>query len=263
MISTEFYDGQGLGNQLWAYVVTRLIAEHKKCGFSIIHPERFKGRGFMTLDFGEKNPVIEHSYKEVENVVNGHSMWPYDPELFNVPLNTKIDGNFQSYGYIRGKEDLIRSWIKLEIKAGVDGNVCIVHFRAGDYLGIKDVFLPKKYYLAAMEEVKKLNPSVRFYCVSDQPNLAEEFLGVQSIGGVGEDRHKASHHYGGDVGVDFSYLVQAEYLVIPNSSFSWWAAFLNTNKKIVVAPEFWAGWKRGVWQTSDIKSDGFTYVQHS
>lgn len=260
MITTEFYDGQGLGNQLWAYAVTRLIADHKKCPFSILHPERFKGRGFMNLNFGVVNPVIEHHYREKEQVVNGHSMWPYDADLFNIPLNTKIDGNFQSYQYIEGKEDLVRSWIEIKPLVASDDDVCLVHIRCGDYLGIPDVFLPRSYYLKAFEEIKKVNPDVVFVGVSDQPEIAEKFLGISVLPSFGEDEYKASHHYGGHVENDFTALMSAKYLIIPNSSFSWWATFLNTRKEVVVAPEYWAGWKRKEWQTSDIKTKGFTYV---
>lgn len=259
MIITELYDGQGLGNQLWAYTVTRLIAEHKGCPFSIIGTDNFKGRGFMEIDFGV-DPVIEHLYTEKNEIFEGHSMWPYDPELYNVPLNTKIDGNFQSYQYVRGYEDKIRGWFKIRNENKTDENTCVIHFRAGDYLGIPDVFLPKEYYQTAMNEVLYMNPDVKFVCVSDMPDIAEMYLGVPCISDRGKDKNMAAHHHGGDISIDFSYIMNAEYLIIPNSSFAWWGAFLNTKKKIVVAPMFWAGRNKGFWQTSDIESDGFIYV---
>lgn len=260
MIITEFYDGQGLGNQLWAYVVTRLIADHKGCGFYIMGNGRFKGRGFMKLDFGTKPDRIDHYYTEKNEMFEGHSMHPFDPELYNVPLNTKIDGNFQSYQYIRGHEDKIREWIKLDTSTSTTDNICIVHFRAGDYIGIKDVFLPKEYYETAMDKVRSINPNIIFFCVSDMPELAEEYLGLKCLSNVGSDPYKASHHFGGDIKDDFSYLVNAKYLIIPNSSFGWWGAFLNPRKEIVVAPLHWAGRNKGYWQTKDIQTDGFIYV---
>ena len=54
MIVTEFYKGQGLGNQLACYITTRVIAKDKGYGFGVMHPERFKGIGFFVLDFGDK-----------------------------------------------------------------------------------------------------------------------------------------------------------------------------------------------------------------
>lgn len=54
MIVTELYDGQGLGNQLWSYVVTRVLALDRGFEFGIINPEKFKGSSFLSLDFGKQ-----------------------------------------------------------------------------------------------------------------------------------------------------------------------------------------------------------------
>ena len=43
MLTTEIYRGSGIGNQLWNYVVTRLIAEANGYEFGIQCPERWKG----------------------------------------------------------------------------------------------------------------------------------------------------------------------------------------------------------------------------
>ena len=48
MIITELYDGQGLGNQLWCYVTTRVIAKKNGYDFGIQSPEKFKGIYFIT-----------------------------------------------------------------------------------------------------------------------------------------------------------------------------------------------------------------------
>jgi hypothetical protein len=60
MIITELYHGQGLGNQLFAYVTTRMLAHKLGFDFGIIGKENFgdsrvntKGFYFMDLDFGK------------------------------------------------------------------------------------------------------------------------------------------------------------------------------------------------------------------
>ena len=52
MLVTEFYKGQGLGNQLACYMTARVIALDRGFELGVMHPERFKGADFMSLDFG-------------------------------------------------------------------------------------------------------------------------------------------------------------------------------------------------------------------
>ena len=54
MITTELYNGQGLGNQLWCYFVTGIIASKNGYEFGIQSPHKFKGKEFMSIDFGRE-----------------------------------------------------------------------------------------------------------------------------------------------------------------------------------------------------------------
>lgn len=68
MLVTELYKGQGLGNQLACYVTTRVIALDRGFEFGVMHPERFKGADFMSLDFG--GPVIGGLDQKVAHQLN-------------------------------------------------------------------------------------------------------------------------------------------------------------------------------------------------
>lgn len=190
-----------------------------------------------------------------------------DPLLLDIPLFTKFDGNCQSTKYIDGYRDKILEWIQIRDKGAVgDPHICIIHMRCGDFVGIKDVFLPAQYYIDAMNYIRTQDPLVKFECVTDDREVAQKILpGVEIVGSALiniEDKNKASHHRGGPINIDFLLLMNAQYLIIPNSSFSWWASYLNTVKKVVVAPKYWAGYNRsdGYWSTSDIITDGITYI---
>src|SRR5580698_3840869 len=103
MIVTELYNGQGLGNQLWCYVVTRVIALDKGYDFGIMSPEKFKAARFMKLDFGkpvaggtgpEGGPPtslpegIAHYYAEKKITrADGTDVRMHDHDLVNVSDN--------------------------------------------------------------------------------------------------------------------------------------------------------------------------------
>ncbi len=292
MICNEIYDGQGLGNQLWNYVLARLIADHKHCDFSIIGTHKFKGKGFMELDFGVQLPGgespeggpptklpdgIEHYYREKKEVHCSLNIdiSRTDENIFNIPLNTKFDGNCQSTKYLDGKKEKIKEWLKIKheyqsIKP--PDNICLIHLRCGDFYFQHQVFLQLSYYVNAINHIKSINPDVVFWCVTDQPDVAHQFLNgnvnlnVNIVGSSlnNRDTYAASHHYGGDVGVDFCLMMNAKYLIIPNSSFSWWAGYLS-KAQIIIAPKYWAHFNvsDGYWSTSDIITDEFTYIDRN
>lgn len=61
--------------------------------------------------------------------------------------------------------------------------------------------------------------------------------------------------------VDFQFLLNGNCLVIPNSSFSWWGAFLNNrNDKIVYAPKNWVGYNAGIEYPNGIMTDEFIWI---
>lgn len=290
MICNELYKEQGLGNQLWNYILTRIIAKKNGYGFCILKKERFKGKEFMDLDFGEhlsgghtskrgyifKLPNGIKNYYSEKRELLGSTLYDMsddisrtDSQLLTLPSYTKFDGNCQSTKYLNGYKEDILKWISVKDeyikKYKTDSNICIIHLRFGDFTKSK-AFLPIEYYKNAMEHIKTINKDVIFQCVTDQKDRAEELLpGVKIIGSAlldALDTNKANHHHGGPIGIDFCLLMNAYYLIIPNSSFSWWAAYLNTNKKIVIAPKYWARFNiaDGFWSPSDIITDEFTYL---
>lgn len=289
MICNELYDEQGLGNQLWNYAVTRIIAKKNGYDFCILKKEKFKGKEFMDIDFGQQLSGghtskrgylfqlphgIKNHYSEKRELLGTtlsdmtEDISRTDPQLLNLPPYTKFDGNCQSTRYLDGYREDILKWISIKDdykKYHPDQNICIIHLRCGDFMQSK-AFLPITYYKDAMEYIRSIDNSVIFQCVTDQKETAEKMLpGVTVIGSAllnTRDSNNAHHHHGGPIGIDFCLLVNAQYLIIPNSSFSWWAAYLNTNKKIVVAPKYWARFNiaDGFWSPSDIITDEFTYL---
>ena len=248
MIVSEFYDGQGLGNQLWAYVVLRSLASRHGFSFGVQHPEKFKGKGIFEIDFGasviggegpEGGPPtrlpehIDYYLNESRLFENKTALdvTPVDAALLNISDGTKFDGNFQSLKYLTGFEHDVYNWLKLsslQISNNVLGSdVCVVHVRGGDYLNTF-AFLPGKFYENAMRIIKKTSPNVKFVAVTDDLKYCKTILpNIPIVGSTPFnkiDAFRAKHHLGGNIDEDFAILNRAKYVILSASTFSFWAA---------------------------------------
>lgn len=282
MIVTELYNGQGLGNQLWCYVVARVIADKKGYEFGIQSKHKFKGYEFIKMDFGkdviggsgpEGGPPqslpngIETYYKELTIIIpNGAYISKLDQKLLDIEDNTKIDGIMQSYDYIKDYKEKILSWIQIENNSNVkvDDDVCLINVRGGDFLSSTAV-LYADYYNNAINVMKSKGIN-KFLIVTDDPNYSRHILPNIPIHGSStmgyRDNTQASHHIGGPISIDFNLLNTAKHVIISASSFSWWAVWLNKNVENVIAPKYWAANKSsdGYWSCGDSLIDGWEYL---
>lgn len=233
MIATRFYKGQGLGNQLWCYVVTRSIAADMKYDFGILSPEEFKGLDFLDLNLGVpvKGTLAHYEEKRVDHPLNGADIRLYDNDLMNVADDTEIDGIMQDEQYIVHRKNEIREW--LDIKPEFDcmdyssDDICIINFRGSGYVVEKELLLPPKYWRDAMKNMRKINPNFKFIVITEDPRTARTFFPDLEI-----------HHF--SIGKDYSIVQNAHYLILSNSSFAWFPAWLSTKLKYCIAPKYWA-----------------------
>lgn len=260
MLVTEIYNGQGLGNQLWCYVTVRVIAKDKGYDFGIQSPEKFKGHEFMPLDFGQ--PVIggtgpeggppltlpkgiQHYYseKKITHPLNGVDIRMHDKDLVNISDKTKIDGIMQDEQYILHRKNEIQEWLRVNTKYEcydyADDNVCVINFRGGEYVRIKSVFLPQKYWDDAVRHMRAINKNFRFIVITDDVSCAKKFF-----------PHFKVLHF--SIGKDYVIIKNAKYLILSNSSFAWFPAWLNKDLRFCIAPKYWSQYNtsNGFWGCS-------------
>src|SRR2546430_286356 len=78
-------------------------------------------------------------------------------------------------------------------------------------------------------------PKAFYYIFSDDVVWAKENINEKNIEFINWNKNKNSYK-------DMQLMSNCKHNIIANSSFSWWAAWLNSNKnKIVIAPDNWAG----------------------
>jgi len=278
MIGSEFYRGQGFGNQLWVYATIRAIAARNNFDFGFVATDEFKGRDFLQISLGSQiefpksklpskriPPGFTRYQIETPLFLPG-TKWdvtPFDPEIFDLADATFIDGYFQSEKYLIGAENEIKQ--DLQVK-GDRNDYCVIHFRAGDYVQIKDVFLPPRYYLDAIEHMREIDPKIKFLVVTDGPKLARTIFPNFEIVSSGKVRVLLNKYYfqqsSRAIGQDFLKIQGAKNLILSNSSFSWWGAWTNLEVENVIAPKYWARFNSsdGYWGLGDALTKNWLWL---
>lgn len=125
-----------------------------------------------------------------------------------------------------------------------------VHVRRGDYLTYEDSYMgicTPKYYEAAIEYIKSKEQNAKFIFFSDDMDWVKNNIFVPEA--VFCEKSKFDDY---EDWFDMYLMTKCKHNILANSSFSWWGAWLNQNKrKIVIAPDKWLGYS----DTPDIWCD--------
>lgn len=166
-----------------------------------------------------------------------------------IPKHTtgvKLHGFFQSIKYFEHCQDEVRHWLKLK-ETPIE--FISLHWRRGDYLNYPDRFPTITLEYIEFAIFQFLNVGYKNFMVfsDDIPHcksvLPFKFPQVQFTYSEGRNEFE-----------DLSLMASCEHNIIANSSFSWMAAWYNTNKnKIVISPskETWFGHNNKL-DTSDL-----------
>lgn len=248
MLCTRFQFGQGLGNQLFVYVVTRAIALDRGYDYGYEGLENFgdrrynnSGLYFMDMDMGKPVFGITSEYTESEcriktnnshhDATIGCDIRLVDPRLLTVSDNTRILGIMQGEDYFYHKKEEIKQWLKLkpeyDCKDFTHDDICVINFR--DYKGNNELFLSRDYWVRAVYHMLALNPNMQFLVITEAPNVAAEML---------PELKDNIYHF--DVGKDYAVIKNARWLILSNSSFAYFPAFTNEEARLIIAPKYWA-----------------------
>lgn len=274
-----------LGNHMWNYVICRTVAE--KLGYDWgIHKvpshDYFNGQNqmyFMNVDFGEevfpigKNSMGLVQFKDVPyeyyDELKVHTYLNdsccinmYDHDVFNVKDGTMIHIKSQSEDYLIERRDEVISWFSFtsdhefkykkileSLNLTLDDNLCVINFRGGEYTCVQNLIPNQKYWKDCIDHMISINPNMKFIVISDDPNTARFYLPGISC-------------YHVEIGFDFYVVNKAKYLILANSSFSWWAGWLNSTANLILAPKYWGRFNisNGYWSLGDVYSRFFKYM---
>ncbi len=246
----------GMGNQMFQYAFGKALARRFRTRLVIDtrfiakdHPMR-TSREYSLDKFHVKEMLFEDVPDDIVpeevSLVEEEKWFKYNPDLVEaVGKNSYLVGYWQSWRYFEDVESLIRKKFRIRTENLSPDNIsrgeemsqtCSVsiHVRRTDYLKPQHSLigaLPVDYYNKAISYMAERLFRPRFYIFSDDPDWAEENIITPNTVRVVR----------GNSGIEDLHLMsQCRHNIIANSSFSWWAAWLNTYpEKMVTVPRIW------------------------
>lgn len=256
MIVGKIHPGSGIGDQLFSYIITRVIALDRGLDFGFAGKEYFKGKDFLDLDWGQKTNATYYVEESTGRLIVDDLVYNrlleinglyYDPETNFIEDKTVVDGyGAQDERYFRHRIDEVREWLKTKPLL-MDYGTCVINFRGGEFSVFPDLFLPKEYWDKAISLMREKHPKIEFEVHTDDPQLAVQFFpDYKIISGI--DLNWRSIRY-------------AKHLIISNSAFAVIPALLGQAHEII-APRYWARYNTKTWSLPQNYYKKFTYIHH-
>lgn len=161
----------------------------------------------------------------------------YEDISFGKPI-IPVDGkDFRLFGYWQNIslaneiQDVLSEFLKAPRIDGI-----AVHVRRGDYLSKEHSLhgaLDGSYYLKGLAQLNSNRKNPRIVIFTDSPEFVKKEEWVQMIG-------SADVHFSDSINPWETLLEMSRYskIICSNSTFSWWAAFVGDDKKIIL-PSKW------------------------
>ena len=116
-----------------------------------------------------------------------------------------------------------------------------IHARRGDMLGYNYAFYRFGYFKRAVKYIRKhtINPVFFIFCDPGSVSWAKENENVLGLNFSRDKVYFVDWNKGLDSYRDMQLMAQCKHQIITNSSFGWWAAWLNDYKnKITISPDY-------------------------
>ena len=277
----------GLGNQMFQYAVAKVIADkhnvplkmdlrglyagedvRKKYELHVFGiPEQQANRSEYFLFFRQSLLGNQRLWNVIKNIKKikryKETSFRYDPKLIKESTpNMYISGLFQSEKYFAHKREMILNLyrfpeftekLNIELSKFIKQNNSVaIHIRRGEFatdpkyrelIGTPGL----DYYYHAVDYIVKRVKAPVFYIFSDDPAWVKENFTLKYPYKI-IDWNTANWHWR-----DMQLMSLCRHNIIANSTFSWWAAWLNQNpNKIVIAPKRWFGKWAERYDTTDL-----------
>lgn len=193
----------------------------------------------------------------------------FDKNFFKAQPHVFLKGYWMSYKYFLGYEDVIKRdfTIRKELVTHLDGlvaemescNSIAVHIRCTDRKDPANLILygeiPASYFAAGVDHIRQKKGDPHLYIFSDDAEMAKKYVPA------GFNCTYVSNTITKSAIEDLHLMTRCKNIVMTNSTFSWWAAYLNKHTdKIVITPARW--YNKSHYNYSDVYYPGWVKIMN-
>jgi hypothetical protein len=244
-IVTHTYLGKrgDMGNQI--FQIACVIAAAKRSEATVILPPQ--------IDDLPINQLFNLSSLPRQSIIPDQTYYEYDNyEEIEIPSDGRIydiRGYRQAYKYFEDQAPEIRkvfaprSDLLDKVRAIVPDAYLAIHIRRGDYIkAIHQIPLLREfkqcqlnYYKSGIQLLRSFYPELPILVCTDSPKWVTPFLSeLDSTAKLAPTISDISPKF-----TDFCTLYLAKGVVISNSTYSWWAAYLQNDRPVICPTPWW------------------------
>lgn len=261
-IDISFFDNYEFHEySLIPFGIDKAYASKKDCK-KLLNPETTFNARFMHALFGVKTPPGVHS-----KFILKEKGFVFNPDYLEVAAPKYLIGYWQTEKYFKEIETIIRQQFEIIIPPSNENQTMLdiikntnsisLHVRRGNYVtvsGFNDFFgtCSLDYYNKSIAFIKERVDNPVFFIFSNDMVWCKEnmnFEGQKIFVDINDEKTDYE---------DLRLMQNCKHNIIANSTFSWWAAWLNMNAgKIVITPERWFANKEMQAKTYDLIPEGW------
>ncbi|WP_272003676.1 alpha-1,2-fucosyltransferase [Roseovarius sp. ZX-A-9] len=263
LITTRLFGGAG--NQLFQYAAGRALADHLGCDLALdsryVSGSRDRGDCFAHFGHARFTRDVRLPPAKADGALR-YALWRalgraprfhrerglgFDPAFFDLMPGTYLHGYWQSARYFAPIAAQLRDDLRFTTSFDAENAdmatqiaaaplPVALHVRRGDYVaGDSYAACPPDYYRRAVRHIAETaDAPLTCFVFSNDPSWARDNLALGQETVIVDINDETTGHF------DMALMARCTHNIIANSTFSWWAAWLNPHPtKTVIAPKDW------------------------
>jgi hypothetical protein len=272
----------GLGNQLFQYIVGYMHSRETATPLTFSIDRTFSkndsaieiSKIFHPFDFSFQNTTVVEQFIVDIYKKSDESDSRLFPLLFGekefkarkFKIGSLVYGFYLSYEWMNSQRRLISQIIKYDTNNNVLKKYSLlikksksigIHIRRGDYTNPNAKsyhgLLEFEYYLDALKFLGTHDKTI--FVFSDDIEFCKSIFSSIKADFIYVENQEKSNNW-----VDIILMSMCDELIIANSTFSWWGAFLKSDKGRIVAPKLWFCDREAQLKFSEVHSDAWVLL---